>query len=130
MKRLFALLCCTAVLVACGGNEKKKAEEATQEVIATEMLSNEISGDLSALDEIPATITIEYQDGKYGSGIAAKRSGAHSYSIAIPTIPGSEDRVVAVLEYDDMPPIEKTVKEVQENEDSEEAGAFGTGRVF
>ncbi len=33
----------------------------------------------------------------------------------------------AVLEYDDMPPIEKTVKEVQENEDSEEAGAFGTG---
>ena len=63
MKRLFALLCCTAVLVACGGNEKKKAEEATQEVIATEMLSNEISGDLSALDEIPATITIEYQDG-------------------------------------------------------------------
>ena len=34
----------------------------------------------------------------------------------------------AVLEYDDMPPIEKTVKEVQENEDSEEAGAFGTGR--
>jgi thiol-disulfide isomerase/thioredoxin len=79
MKRLFALLCCTAVLVACGGNEKKKTEEATQEtaqettqettqeivseVIATEMLSNEISGDLSTLDEIPATITIEYQDG-------------------------------------------------------------------
>ena len=74
MKRLFALLCCTAVLVACGGNEKKKAEkttqdmaqettqETTQKVIATEMLSNEISGDLSALDEIPATITIEYQD--------------------------------------------------------------------
>ena len=44
---------------------------------------------------------IEYQDGKYGSGIAAKRSGAHSYSIAIPTNPGSEDRVVAILEYDD-----------------------------
>ncbi|MBQ2931851.1 MAG: N-acetylmuramoyl-L-alanine amidase [Clostridia bacterium] len=34
----------------------------------------------------------------------------------------------AVLEYDDMPPIEKTVKEVQKNEDSEEAGASGTGR--
>ena len=44
---------------------------------------------------------IEYQDGKYGSGIAAKRSGAHTYSIPIPTIPGSEDRVVAVMEYDD-----------------------------
>lgn len=33
----------------------------------------------------------------------------------------------AVLEYDDMPPIEKTVKEVQENEDSEEARTAGTG---
>lgn len=33
----------------------------------------------------------------------------------------------AVSQYDDMPPIEKAVKEVQENENSEEAGTSGTG---
>ena len=97
MKKIFTILA-MAAMVACGGGDKKKAQEAAQEiaqettqetaqeatqetaqeatqetaqeatqetvseVIVTEMLSNEISGDLSALDEIPATITIEYQD--------------------------------------------------------------------
>ena len=73
MKKIFTILA-MAAMVACGGGDKKKAQEATQEttqettqeivseVIVKELLSNEISGDLSALDEIPATITIEYQD--------------------------------------------------------------------
>ena len=73
MKKIFTILA-MAAMVACGGGDKKKAQEAAQEttqetaqetvseVIVTEKLSNEISGDLSALDEIPATITIEYQD--------------------------------------------------------------------
>lgn len=44
---------------------------------------------------------IEYQGGKYGSGIAAKLSGAYTYHIPIPTPPDSEDRVIAIMEYED-----------------------------
>ena len=58
MKRLFAFLCCIAMLAACGDATKKSKLKTIDG-----MLSNEISGDLSALAEIPATITIEYQDG-------------------------------------------------------------------
>ena len=44
---------------------------------------------------------IDYREGKYGSGVAAARKGAKCYHIPIPTPEGSEDRVVAVMEYDD-----------------------------
>ena len=63
MKRLFALLCCATMLAACANGGKRSVEnDATQETGAT-MISNKISGDLSALAEIPSSITIEWQEG-------------------------------------------------------------------
>lgn len=70
MKRLFVLLCCMAVFAAYGSSEKMKktqevAQETSQEAIqevAPRILSNEISGDLSALADFPATITIKCQE--------------------------------------------------------------------
>lgn len=44
---------------------------------------------------------IKYREGKYGTGVAVSRKGAECYHIPISTPEGSEDRVVAVMEYDD-----------------------------
>lgn len=44
---------------------------------------------------------IEYRNGKYGTGVTVAHTGAKCYNIPIPTPAKSEDRVVAVMEYDD-----------------------------
>ena len=63
MKRLVARLCCATMLAACANGGNRGVEnDATQEVISS-MISNKISGDLSALAEIPSSITVEWQEG-------------------------------------------------------------------
>ena len=43
---------------------------------------------------------IKYRDGKYGTGAAAKDSPVKCFDIFIPTREGSEDRAVAVMEFE------------------------------
>lgn len=70
MKRFFVLLSSAAMLVACGNYGKKSGQdEITPEITVSAVLSNKISGDLSALTNIPKTITIQWQEGSIEASI-------------------------------------------------------------
>ena len=51
------------MLATCANGGEWGAENETAQEAGATMLSNKISGDLSALAEIPSTLTIEWQDG-------------------------------------------------------------------
>ena len=51
------------MLAACANGGERGAENETVQEAGATMVSNKISGDLSALAEIPSSITIEWQEG-------------------------------------------------------------------
>ena len=51
------------MLAACANGGERGAENETAQEAEATMISNKISGDLSALAENPSSITIEWQEG-------------------------------------------------------------------